>query len=168
MPAIADGDRVLARAELMLKAAVELGLHVTVSEQYPKGLGPTVAGLMGRVADPDQVEPASCCFEKLAFSVCGDPTARRRLTGLMRPQVIIVGVEAHVCVQQTALELLDMQMRPYVLADAVGSRRSEDRQIALDRMRTAGVTVTTVESAIFEVLREASGDLFKRLHGLVK
>jgi nicotinamidase-related amidase len=82
--------------------------------------------------------------------------------------VLLAGIEAHVCVLQTALDLLAMQMRPIVLADAVGSRRPLDYMVALDALRAAGATVTTVESAIFQLLHEAGTDLFKRILPIVR
>ena len=93
---------------------------------------------------------------------------RERLTSLLRPQVLLVGIETHVCVQQTALDLLEMKMQPFVLADAVGSRRPTDYAVALERMRAAGVTVTTVESAIFELVHEAGTPDFKKILPIVK
>jgi nicotinamidase-related amidase len=79
-----------------------------------------------------------------------------------------VGIETHICVQQTALDLLRMKMQPVVLADAAGSRRPQDREIALHRMRAAGAVVTTVESALFELVHESGTDLFKKILPLVR
>jgi len=104
----------------------------------------------------------------MTFSFCADEACRRRISGLGRPQVLLVGIEAHVCVFQTALDLLAMQMRPVVLADAVGSRRPSDYTVAMDGLRAAGVTVTTVESAIFQLLHESGTELFKRMLPVVR
>lgn len=161
VPAIADSAALLSQAERMIRAALILGLPITVSEQYPRGLGPTVP--MIRIAAKDAVR-----LEKTTFSLCADPACRQRLSDLARRQVLIVGIETHVCVQQTALDLLAMQMRPVVLADAVGSRRPVDYMVALDGLRAAGATVTTVESAIFQLLHEAGTELFKRMLPVVR
>ena len=104
----------------------------------------------------------------MTFSFCADAACRQRVSGVLRPQVLIVGIETHVCVYQTALDLLAMQMRPVVLADAVGSRRPFDSAIALDGLRAAGVRVTTVESAIFQLVHEAGTDRFKRILPIVR
>lgn len=165
LPHIRGYSQVIAAAERMIRAARAFDIAVTVCEQYPNALGPTDATIKAAVeADAEPVTP----LEKMTFSLCGDDAGRQHVSGLMRPQVIIVGVETHVCVQQTALDLLAMQMRPFVLADAVGSRREYDHQVALERMRQAGVIVTTVEAAIFELAKEAGTEQFKRVFPLIK
>lgn len=161
LPSITDHAAVVAQSVQMIRAAAVLGLPVTVSEQYPRGLGATVPEISAAVQDATRLE-------KTAFSCCADTACRTRVTGLNRGHVLLVGIETHVCVQQTALDLLSLQMQPVVLADAVGSRRPFDRQVALDRMRAAGVIITTVESAIFELLHEAGTELFKRILPLVR
>lgn len=161
LPHIADHELVLEQVERMMRAAVVLEVPVTVSEQYVRGLGGTVGGVL-------EAAPEAYRGEKMTFSVCDDAKLRERIVSLMRPQVLLVGVETHVCVQQTALDLLSQQMRPYVLADAVGSRRAMDRSVSLERVRTAGAVVTTVESVIFELLRESGTEIFKRILPLVR
>lgn len=157
LPKIHDHEAVLARAALAVKAAGMLGVPITVSEQYPDGLGRTPTPLL--TAAEGRYERV----EKMTFSVCGDEAAKERLRELMRRQVLIVGIETHVCVQQTVIDLLNAQYQPIILADAVGSRRPFDRDIALDRMRQLGATVTTAESAIFELLGRADSPQFKAL-----
>ena len=161
LPSITDHAAVLAQAERMIRAAVVLELPITVSEQYPRGLGATAPGILAAAQGATRLE-------KMTFSFCADTACRQRVSEVMRPQVLIVGIEAHVCVYQTALDLLAMQMRPVVLADAVGSRRPFDHAIALDGLRAAGVRVTTVESAIFQLVHEAGTDLFKRILPIVR
>jgi nicotinamidase-related amidase len=161
LPSIVDHAAVTAQAERMIRAAVVLELPITVSEQYPRGLGPTVPAIRAAAE-------GAARFEKMTFSFCADPACHKRISAVLRVQVLIVGIEAHVCVLQTALDLLAMQMRPIVLADAVGSRRASDYTVALDGLRAAGVTVTTVESAIFQLLHEAGTDLFKRMLPIVR
>jgi isochorismate hydrolase len=161
LPQIADHARVVAAAEQMIRAAAVLDLPVTLSEQYPRGLGPTTPAIAAAAAGAPRLE-------KLTFSFCADKKCRERIAAVLRPQVLLVGIEAHVCVYQTALDLLEMQMQPVVLADAVGSRRVLDYQVALDGLRAAGAVVTTVESAIFQLLHESGTELFKRMLPLVK
>lgn len=161
LPHIDGHDEVVAQCIRMLRAAAQLGLPTTVSEQHPRGLGRTHTGVADAAADARRVE-------KMTFSVCRTPAALEALRSAGRPQVVLVGVEAHVCVQQTALDLVAEGLSPFVLADAVGSRRTRDRDVALARLAHAGVTVTTVEAAIFELLVEAGTPLFKRVLGLVK
>lgn len=161
MPHIDGAGAVVEQTVRMVRAARELRLPISLSEQNPRALGPTVRPVLEAVGDAPRIE-------KMYFSVCGSKEARTRLTSLMRPQVLLCGVEAHVCVQQTALDLLDDQMQPMVLADAVGSRRPLDREVALARMRSAGVVVTTVESVIFELLKRCDTEQFRRVLPLVK
>jgi nicotinamidase-related amidase len=161
LPKIANCESVLAQAERMVKAAVALDMPITVSEQYPRGLGSTAPAIAAAAGGAQRCE-------KMTFSFCADGACRERLVSLLRPQVLLVGIETHVCVQQTALDLLDLGMSPTVLADAVGSRRALDWQIALDRMRSAGVTVTTVEAAIFELVHVAQGEKFKAILPIVR
>jgi isochorismate hydrolase len=104
----------------------------------------------------------------MTFSFCADERCRACIASAKRPQVLLVGMETHVCVQQTALDLLELNMQPVVLADAVSSRRPIDHETALDLLRGAGAVVTTVESAIFQLVRESGTELFKRVLPIVK
>ncbi len=161
LPHIRGAADVIDRTVRMLRAARFVDIPVTVTEQYRKGLGPT---------DPAVVEAAGPGepMHKMTFSVCGDSAAREHLIGNMRPAVLVAGIETHVCVQQTALDLLGLQMRPFVLVDAVGARRRLDHETALQRMQAAGAILTTVESAIFHLVGKAGSDLFRRVLPLVR
>lgn len=161
LPHIADHESIVSQSVRISRAACQLQLPVTVTEQYPEGLGRTPSAVLVAAGGANRIE-------KTTFSVWHDEAARERLLALSRPQVIMVGIEAHVCVQKTAFDLLEAQMVPFVLADAIGSRRPCDCQTALDRMRAAGVIVTTIESAIFEMLDRAGTDLFKRILPIVR
>jgi nicotinamidase-related amidase len=157
-------EDVLAQIVRMMRAANELELPLTISEQYVRGLGPTVPQVLAAAGEPQHFSK----LEKMAFSLIRDEPLRERIVSLRRPQVILVGIETHVCVQQTAFDLLRFGLEPCVLADAVGSRRPADRDVALDRMRAAGIAVSTVEAAIFEMLELAGTGLFKRLLPIVR
>lgn len=161
LPHIAGVGTLLAQTERMIRIALAMGLPVTLTEQYPQGLGAT-DGRITAAAGPARV------FEKSTFSAWDDPPARAALTALGRPQVLIAGIETHVCVQQTALGMQAGGLHPVVLADAVGSRRPEDRQTALERLRQAGVVVTTVESAAYELMERSGTELFRRVLPLLK
>lgn len=161
LPSIAHHQAVIGNALKMIRAAVALEVPVTLSEQYPKGLGSTAAVLV-------TAAHGAARAEKSTFSFCADAECRERLVAVMRPHILILGIEAHVCVYQTALDILAMQMRPVVLADAVGSRRMRDCEVALAGLRAAGVVVTTVESAIFQLVHDSATDAFKRILPIVK
>ncbi len=161
LPLIHNHESLVARAERMIRAAKELELPTTVSEQYPQGLGPTVAPISEAAAEAPRVQ-------KMTFSYCADGGCRERILGVQRPQILMVGIEAHVCVQQTVLDLLDLHMQPFVLADAIGSRRLFDYEFALQRMQAAGAVLTTVESVILEMVHDSGTELFKRILPLIR
>jgi len=161
LPHIAGHESVLSQAVRIARAACELELPITISEQYPQGLGRTPSAVLVAAEGASRVE-------KMTFSVWRDEAAREKLLGLGRPQILMVGIEAHVCVQKTAFDLLEAQMTPFILADAIGSRRPLDAQLARERLQAAGVVVSTVESAIFEMLDRADTELFKRILPIVR
>jgi nicotinamidase-related amidase len=160
LPAIHEADACVEAARRMIEAARVLNVPALCTEQYPLGLGRTCAIIRKAIAD-------SPIIEKTRFSSCVE-TLVSRLRDLDRSSVIVVGIEAHVCVQQTVLDLLRLGFRPCVCADAVGSRRPLDRDMALERMRQAGAIVTTTESVIFELLGEAGTDAFRSVLKIVK
>ncbi len=163
LPAIPDRDRLLGRVALLLDAARALGVPVIATEQYPRGLGATVAVV--RDALPAGTTP----LEKTMFSCAAAPGFRERLAATGRDQVVLAGIEAHVCVAQTALELAaDVVRTVFVAADGVASRRADDARVALDRLRGAGITLLPAESVVFEWLRDAARPEFKALQPALK
>ena len=142
-------------------AAKILSLPILLTAQYPRGLGPVCPEIT-------TAAPGVMPLEKLAFSCCGAEAFTQSFRQLRRKRVLIAGVEAHVCVQQTVIDLMALDCFPYVCADAVCSRRDLDRDVALARMRDCGAVITTVESAVFELLREAGTDQFKACLPLFK
>src|SRR6185369_582686 len=159
VPAMADAADVTDRCGILLKAAYELGVPIFASEQYPKGLGPTL---------PQLAEFATRRMEKLEFSAYANPAIRDELKRAGQSQLILAGVEAHVCVLQTGLELIDAGYRVFVVADAVASRQPESREVALHRIARAGATLITVEMALFEWLRSASAPEFRSISKLIR
>ena len=154
-PAIHDTGTVQHNALWLLRLAQRLGVPAVATEQYPAGLGPTVAALAAQLAPADIVE-------KIHFSAVADG----RLQGhaaYARPQMVIAGTEAHVCVLQTALDLRAAGKEVFVVADAVGSRRPADRDLGLDRMRQAGCWIVSREMVAFEWLRRAGTETFRQI-----
>lgn len=143
----------------LIDGARLLGVVVAGTEQYPRGLGPTVPALA------DRLGPLP---EKLSFSVAGCEPLVRQLAAASRPHILVCGIEAHVCVQQSVLDLLHAGYRVSVAADAVESRSDEDRTTALRRLEASGATLTTVEAALFEWCAAAGTSEFKALSQLVK
>jgi nicotinamidase-related amidase len=150
-------DRVARAIGTLIRGAEATGIPIRVTEQYPKGLGRTVP----EVADhlPAGVEP----IEKLCFSA---PEADGFDLG-GRDQAIVCGIEAHVCVNQSVLDLLDAGADVHVVTDAVGSRTEANREIGLRKVERAGAVLSTVETALFELVGRAGTDEFKRVQKLV-
>lgn len=144
----------------LLQAAQLLGVPAIHTEQYPKGLGPTLAEL-GRWLKPETAVAKTC------FSCCDESAFRARLYR-DRPQIVLAGMEAHICVLQTALQLHESGHQVFVVEDAILSRKDANKQNTLSRLRHAGVIVTNTESVLFEWLRVAEGDAFKQISKLVR
>ena len=163
LPLIVGGERVIAAGRKLLDGAAVFELPVLVTEQYPKGLGPTHATIRAALA-PSRAK----VLEKPTFSAWADTKIRAALLALDRPQIIVTGIETHVCVQQTALDLRSRDYDVFVCADAAGSRGRVDHDVALDRMRQAGVFVTTVESVLFELCQRCDTARFKNMLEVIK
>jgi nicotinamidase-related amidase len=159
VPFMAGAADVTARCGILLTAANALEVPVLASEQYPKGLGGTI---------PDLAALAPRRLEKLEFSAYANSAIKDELTRAGRPQIVLAGVEAHVCVLQTGLELIAAGFQVFVAADAVASRRPESREVALQRMARAGATPITVEMALFEWLRSAGAPEFRSISKLIR
>ena len=155
-PAIHESERVIENVGWLIKVAREVDLPVRLTEQYPQGLGPTVAATRALVLDDE-------LMEKVHFSCMESDAIRRQLAGLGRRQIVITGTEAHVCVMQSALGLVRSGYEVYVVADAVSSRSPVDTEMALERMRGEGGRVVTREMVAFEWLNRADTDLFRRV-----
>lgn len=156
VPVLADQEQVLANVEWLIRIAQRIGVPVAATEQYAKGLGPLVPTLR-------KLLPAGAIGAKNHFSAV---TAKclAPLPGLDRAQVVVVGAEAHVCVLQTSLELLEDGKEVYVVADAIAARHSLDRDVALTRMRGEGIRVVTREMVAFEWLAEAAIPTFREIN----
>jgi nicotinamidase-related amidase len=157
--AITDGRRVVWNIRRLIDAARALGLRVLGTEQYPRGLGPTVAELAERLG---------ALPSKLAFSAAACPGLLQDLRERGIYKLLVCGIEAHVCVQQTVLDLLADGWHAYVAVDAVGSRFEVDYRTALERMDSAGATLTTAEAAMFEWCQAAGTPEFKRISALAR
>lgn len=156
-------ERVVANAGLLLEAARLLRVPVVASEQYPKGLGPTVAPLADRLRAVG-VRP----IDKLAFGAADEPRVAQAIAQHSPRAVVVVGMEAHVCVFQTARELARRGYGVYVVADAVASRRDEHRILGISLCERAGAIAVPAETVVFDWLRVAGTDEFKALSRLMR
>jgi len=159
LPVILGRDRLVWNIGRLIDGARILGVPVVATEQYPQGLGPTVPELARRLGT---------AATKVMFSCRGCPEVFQSLQAQGIHKVLVCGIEAHVCVQQSVLDLLGAGWRVYVAADAVGSRSEVDYQFALRRMDSAGATLTTTEAALFEWCEVAGTPQFKEISRLVR
>jgi len=155
-------EQIIDRMLRLIGTADLLGLPILWTEQYPKGLGPTDGRLR------DRLGPGRSPIVKSMCSCWRDDAFKRAIEQTHREQIILAGLETHVCIQQTALDLLRVDYGVFVAADAVGSRRLTDMQTALERMRCAGVEVSTSESLMFELIERCDHPKFRDFLKLVK
>lgn len=156
---VPTADALVRNTAFLIDAARLLDIPVQATEQYPKGLGPTVAELAQRLPErPD----------KVAFSCCAVPSVVEAFRRAARPRVVLAGIETHVCVQQTALDLLSLGFQVAVPVDAVASRFALDHEVALRRMEKAGAILTTAETVVFEWVGGADHPRFKDISKLVQ
>jgi nicotinamidase-related amidase len=146
---------------ILVEAAKILQLPVIVTEQYPKGLGHTVAEIVACLGE-HQV------FEKDCFSCCGSDAFMAALDRLERRQIIVCGIEAHVCVNQTVHDLLLAGYKPHLIVDAISSRYAKNKEVAVEKMTSAGAIPSVVEMALFEMLVKSGTETFKAVQRLVK
>jgi nicotinamidase-related amidase len=161
LPHISEGDTILKNCLKLIEGLKILSVPVIVTQQYTRGLGTTVLPIV-------QMFPDFRPVEKLTFSCCGEPEFEKEMTLLGKQNIILCGIESHVCVLQTCLDLLACGRRPVVVSDCISSRRQVDKQVAIERMRQEGAVITTMESLLFELTRAAGNETFKRISGIVK
>jgi nicotinamidase-related amidase len=156
-----ERERLFSNLRTLIQGAKILEFPILCTEQYPAGLGPTVPEVADLLTN---VKPVA----KQSFSCCGDEEFMRRLEAEGRRQVLIAGIEAHVCVCQTILDLLEKGYEVQVVTDAVASRTRENKELAIRRMERAGAVATGTEMALYELLRTGEGPKFKEILKLVR
>lgn len=158
---LANEERVVRASQRLLQAAPALGLPVLVTEQYPKGLGKTRPEIEAHI-------PADAArFEKTSFSCLGAPGLREHLRGLGRDQVLVAGIETHVCVSQTIHDLMLEGYQPHAVRDALTARFALEDETGYAKILGSGAVPASTESALFELLRDAKAPEFKSVHRLV-
>lgn len=161
LPIMDSPRQVVSGCTLMMRAADVLGVPMVVTEQYPDGLGATVETLA-------ELAPEEAFFSKLDFASARNPAIRGRIETLGREQIVIGGIEAHVCVLQTAIGLSQAGYRCFVAADATSSRSPANHAAAMQRLRDAGIGIVTSEMVVFEWLEKAGTPAFKTLIPLIR
>src|SRR4030042_848955 len=160
-PVMHEKEKLLRNVVKLIRGAKALEIPIILTEQYPKGLGPTIPEIRELLPD---IKPV----EKVCFSCTDEESFNKALEALKRKQVIIAGIEAHICVYQTAMELGRAGYQVQVVGDCVASRDPENKLVALFKMGATGINPTTMETALFELLKVAKGDKFKQISNIVK
>ncbi|MDQ4122803.1 MAG: hydrolase [Acidobacteriota bacterium] len=159
---IADFGEIARRTAVFAQGAQLLNIPILVTEQYPKGLGRTIAEIMEVLTNETEI------FEKTAFSSCGANAFVEHLEKIGARQIIVAGIEAHVCVNQTVHDLLAQGFQTHLLTDCISSRAAENKQIGLAKMQASGAILSSVEMALFELMRDSRHEQFKAIQKLIK
>jgi nicotinamidase-related amidase len=161
LPHIYEGENMLQNCLRLIKGMQILSVPIIITQQYTRGLGPTVPAIIQIIPELNYIEKISfSCYEEVAF--------KEEITLLGKQNIILCGIESHVCVLQTCIDLLEAGLKPVIVEDCVSSRKSHDKIVAIERMRQEGARITTMESLLFELTRYAGNELFKRISGIVK
>jgi nicotinamidase-related amidase len=158
---IPDFDRYANRIAVAIRGALLLNLPILVTEQYPKGLGHTASEI--REVLPPSIE----IIEKTTFSSCGPHQFETQLRKETK-QILVAGIEAHICVNQTVHDLLAAGLQVHLLTDCIASRKETDRMAALQKMQSSGAIASSVEMSLFELMRDSRHEQFKAIQGLIK
>jgi nicotinamidase-related amidase len=161
LPHIHEGENILQNCLKLIDGLKVLTIPIIITQQYTRGLGSTVPAIINKF-------PEFRYIEKITFSCCDEPAFSEQVTRLDKPSIVLCGIESHVCVLQTCLDLLKMGITPFVVEDCVSSRRLNDKLIAVERMRQEGAQITTMESLLFELTRSAGNEIFKSISRIVK
>jgi nicotinamidase-related amidase len=160
-PHIDNHPDIKTNCKILMSGLKVLGIPVVVTEQYPKGLGSTIKDISHLIKDFSPIE-------KLSFSCCGEKKFIEALHDYGKRNIIICGIETHVCVLQTVMDLIERGYHPVIIEDCVSSRKPSDRETAIKRMAREGVIITTYESILFELCEVAGTDQFKQISRLLK
>ena len=160
--AIPEFPQIASRISIAVRGFQVLNLPIIVTEQYPKGLGRTAEEILFSM--PPEIE----FVEKTAFSSCGAVSFLEQLRASGASQIVLCGLESHICVSQTAHDLLNEAFEVHVMTDCIGSRYSQDKETALRKMQMNAVVPSTMEMALFELLRDARHEQFKEIQNLIK
>ena len=161
LPHIHEWEGTLQNCLKLIEGLQILSVPILATQQYTKGLGPTVPSVIQKFSEFHYIE-------KVSFSCFEEPVFAEQILKMGIPNIILCGIESHVCVLQTCIDLLKVGYIPVVVEDCISSRKPNDKLIAIERMRQEGAIITTMESLLFELTRRAGSDLFKKISGIVK
>ncbi|MFA5404748.1 MAG: hydrolase [Ignavibacteria bacterium] len=160
-PFINENEKLSANIVRLIKGLKALGIEIIVTVQYSKGLGETIEPIKEALGEYKHLE-------KMSFSCCGFPDFMESLKKSGKKNVIVCGIESHVCVLQTTLDLLEGKFQPVLIEDCVSSRNPNDKKFAVERMRQEGAIISTYESILFELLEVSGTETFKEISKIVK
>lgn len=160
-PAMYEKEKLLKNCQILVQGLAELKIPLAVTQQYTKGLGETITEL-------SSIIPDFSFIEKRDFSCCDEPVVMQKLNETGTKNIIICGIESHVCVLQTAVDLKEAGFNPIVVMDCVSSRNLENIKMAKERFRFEGIMMTSYESVLFELTRSSAAPEFKAISKLVK
>jgi nicotinamidase-related amidase len=160
-PFIFENEKLADNIVKLVNGLKVLGIDIIVTEQYSKGLGNTIEPILSSLEEYKY-------FEKMSFSCCGFDDFNNEIKLKNKKNIIIAGIESHVCVLQTVLDLIQMDYQPVVIEDCISSRRINDKNIAVRRMRKEGAIISTYESILFELLEVSGTEQFKAISKIVK
>jgi hypothetical protein len=161
LPHIHEGDILLKNCIKLIEGLNVLSVPIIITQQYTKGLGSTVPSI-------SQMFQIFRYVEKISFSCFEESVFKEKIALLDKPNIILCGIESHVCVLQTCIDMIEAGLRPVVVEDCVSSRNPNDKKFAVERMRQEGARISTMESILFELTRRAGNEIFKRISGIVK
>ena len=161
LPHIHEGDNLLRNCLKLIEGLKALSVPIIITQQYSRGLGPTVPSII-------EMFPEFRYIEKVTFSCYDEPAFKEKLAFLGKPNIILFGIESHICVLQTCIDILEAGIQAVIVEDCVSSRKANDKKVAIERMRQEGAVITTMESLLFELTRSASNKNFKSISGIVK
>jgi nicotinamidase-related amidase len=159
---IPDFELIVEKTSIAVRGFSILDIPIIVTEQYPKGLGRTAEEILLSLPDNQEI------IEKTTFSSCGANSFSDKLKFLNAKQIVLAGIEAHICVNQTAHDLLDQGYKVHLLQDCVSSRTTHDKHTGIEKMRTSGVIPSNVEMALFEFMGDSKHEKFKEIQALIK
>lgn len=160
-PYISDSELLTRNVVRLIKGLRELDVELIVTEQYSKGLGHTIKDISESIGEFSHIEKGS-------FSCCGSDDVCKKLNETGKKNVIIMGIEAHVCVLQTVVDLISLGYRPVLIEDCVSSRNPNDKKIAIERMKSEGAVISSYESILFELCEVSGTNAFKAISKIVK
>ena len=160
-PKMYDKESLLSNCSTLIQGLKTMYIPTLVTQQYTKGLGDTIDDIKLSLGDFEFTE-------KMAFSCCGEHDFLTKIKTQRKENVILMGIETHVCVMQTALDLIDLGFNPIIIEDCTSSRKSNDKNVAIERLKQEGAMISTYESILFELCQTAAASEFKTISNLVK